>query len=234
MTRYAVLARKFGVVSPQWLVVGGCASLSAYTAGPGDGQGGCAVFSWHTVLDDDDAVLDADLAVSLGFAMLYASRLNTARVHRRSLPLPLSRPSSPHACFTQPALFCGLPQVPVPYALYFWRASKASKAAACERTCRACLAWFAVPRRAPRDGPLARDVLDRHVMLLRSGLLRRASRPQGTRTGHRQGGKNHRAPTQRAQQPPPWPLPGSTRDGPSACDALARFVVFLTCVCATP
>ena len=150
------------------------------------------------------------------------------------LPLPLSRPSSPHACFTQPALFCGLPQVPVPYALYFLRASKASKAAACERTCRACLAWFAVPRRAPRDGPLARDVLDRHVMLLRSGLLRRASRPQGTRTGHRQGGKNHRAPTQRAQQPPPWPLPGSTRDGPSACDALARFVVFLTCVCATP
>lgn len=185
MTRYAVLARKFGVVSPQWLVVGGCASLSAYTAGPGDGQGGCVVFSWHTVLDDDDAVLDADLAVSLGFA----SRLNTARVHRRSLPLPLSRPSSPHACFTQPALFCGLPQVPVPYALYFWRASKASKAAACERTCRACLAWFAVPRRAPRDGPLARDVLDRHVMLLRSGLLRRASRPQGTRTGHRQGEK---------------------------------------------
>ena len=137
----------------------------------------------------DDAVLDADLAVSLGFAMLYASRLNTARVHRRSLPLPLSRPSSPHACFTQPALFCGLPQVPVPYALYFLRASKASKAAACERTCRACLAWFAVPRRAPRDGPLARDVLDRHVMLLRSGLLRRASRPQGTRTGHRQGEK---------------------------------------------
>ena len=185
----------------------------------------------------DDAVLDADLAVSLGFAMLYASRLNTARVHRRSLPLPLSRPSSPHACFTQPALFCGLPQVPVPYALYFLRASKASKAAACERTCRGCLAWFAVPRRAPRDGPLARDVLDRHVMLLRSGLLRRASNslpPRGTRTGRRQGEKNHRAPTQRAQQPPPWPLPGSTRDGPSACDALARFVVFLTCVCATP
>ena len=143
----------------------------------------------------DDAVLDADLAVSLGFAMLYASRLNTARVHRRSLPLPLSRPSSPHACFTQPALFCGLPQVPVPYALYFLRASKASKAAACERTCRGCLAWFAVPRRAPRDGPLesllARDVLDRHAMLLRSGLLRRASQPPAPRDadGAQTGGK---------------------------------------------
>ena len=163
-----------------------------------------------------------------------AQALSHAAAHTQ---LPLSRMSSPHACFTQPALFCGLPQVPVPYALYFWRASKASKAAACERTCRGCLAWFAVPRRAPRDGPLARDGLDRHVMLLRSGLLRRASNslpPRGTRTGRRQGGKNHRAPTQRAQQPPPWPLPGSTRDGPSACDALARFVVFLTCVRATP
>ena len=82
MTRCAVLARKFGVVSPQWLVVGGCASLSAYTAGPGDGQEGC-VFSWHTVLD-------ADLAVSLGFA----SRFNTARVHRRSL-MPQHTPSCP-------------------------------------------------------------------------------------------------------------------------------------------
>ena len=94
MTRCAVLARKFGVVSPQWLVVGGCASLRADTAGPGDGQGGCVVFSWHTVLDDDDAVLDADLAVSLGFA----SRLNTARVHRRSL-MPQHTPSCPcHGC----------------------------------------------------------------------------------------------------------------------------------------
>ena len=92
-----------------------------------------------------------------------AQALSHAAAHTQ---LPLSRPSSPHACFTQPALFCGLPQVPVPYALYFLRASKASKAAACERTCRGCLAWFAVPRRAPRDGPLARDVLDRHVMLL--------------------------------------------------------------------
>ena len=46
----------------------------------------------------DDAVLDADLAVSLGFAMLYASRLNTARVHRRSL-MPQHTPSCPcHGC----------------------------------------------------------------------------------------------------------------------------------------